>query len=54
MSKSKKKTVYRTAVLLRSKAVAGYQRDFAAVILTKPAYTNDDAIAALDAVLKGE
>lgn len=55
MSKSKTKaTVYRTAVLLRSKALAGYQKDFARVILTKPAYTIEEAIAALDAVLKGE
>lgn len=53
MSKSKNdKTVYRTELLLKSKFLEGYQRDFASVILTKPEYTVDEAKAALDAVLK--
>ena len=52
MSKSKMETVYRTEKLLKSKALAGYEKDFARVILTKPEYTVEDAKAALDAVLK--
>ena len=44
---------YPTAMLLKSQALAGYQRDFAVVILTAPDYTVDEAKAALDAVLKG-
>jgi hypothetical protein len=39
-------------MLLRSKALAGYQKDFARVILTAPEYTVKEAKAALDAVLK--
>jgi hypothetical protein len=39
-------------MLLRSKALAGYQKDFARVILTAPEYTVEEAKAALDAVLK--
>ena len=50
MSKSKIK--YQTEMLLRSKALAGYQKDFARVILTAPEYTVEEAKAALDAVLK--
>ena len=50
MSKSKIK--YQTEMLLRSKARAGYQKDFARVILTAPEYTVEEAKAALDAVLK--
>ena len=38
MSKSDN-TVYKTERLLKSKALAGYQQDFARVILTKPFYT---------------
>ena len=45
-------TVYKTERLLKSKALAGYQQDFARVILTKPFYTIKEAKAALDAVLK--
>lgn len=44
--------VYSTERLLKSKALAGYQQDFAKVILTKPYYTIPEARAALDAVLK--
>lgn len=43
---------YNTEMLLKSKVLAGYQRDFARAILTKPEYTITEAIAALDAVLK--
>lgn len=43
---------YKREKLLKSKALAGYQRDFAAVILTKDEYSIDEAKAALDAVLK--
>ena len=43
---------YQTERLLKSKALAGYQKDFAKVILTKPEYTLEEARAALDAVLK--
>lgn len=52
MSNSKSEPVYQTERLLRSKALAGYQQDFARVILTKPCYTIKEAKAALDAVLK--
>lgn len=38
--------------LLRSKALAGYQPDFAAVILTKKEYTIEEAKAALDTALR--
>jgi hypothetical protein len=64
MSKSKDKKAaapaaapevkYNTARLLRSKALSGYQQDFARVILTAPEYTLSEAFAALDAVLKKE
>ena len=54
MSKSKnpEPVRYSTEKLLRSKSLAGYQKDFARVILTKPEYTIEEAKAALDAVLK--
>ena len=60
MSKSKKReditapaTVrYTRERLLKSKALAGYQRDFAGVILKDAEYSIDEAKAALDAVLK--
>ena len=38
--------------LLRSRALSGYQPDFAAVILTKESYTIEEAKAALDTALK--
>lgn len=38
--------------LLKSKALAGYQRDFAGVILKDAEYSIEEAKAALDAVLK--
>jgi hypothetical protein len=57
MSKSKKDNTtneikYTRERLLTSKALKGYQRDFAAVILTDKEYTISEAKAALDAVLK--
>lgn len=50
-NKAEKK--YPTAKLLESKALAGYQIDFARAILNKPEYTVKEAEKALDAVLKG-
>lgn len=50
-SRTKKK--YPTEQLLKSRALAGYQRDFAKVILKEPGYTVAEAQAALDAALKG-
>lgn len=44
---------YPTAKLLKSRALSGYQRDFARVILTEPEYTIEEAKAELDGVLKG-
>ena len=52
MTKKKEAVRYQTERLLRSKALAGYQKDFVKVILTKPEYTLEEARAALDAVLK--
>lgn len=43
---------YPTEKLLKSKALSGYQLDFAKVILTEPEYTIEGAKAALDKVLK--
>lgn len=42
---------YTREMLLKSEALGDYQKDFAAVILTKETYTIDEAKAALDAVL---
>ena len=44
---------YPTAALLNSKALAGYQQDFAKVLLTKPEYTLQEAKAVLDKFFKG-
>ena len=44
---------YPTAQLLSSKALAGYQRDFAAVLLTEPEYTLQEAKNVLDKFFKG-
>ncbi len=44
---------YPTAQLLESKALAGYQRDFAEALLTKPEYTLQEAKAVLDQFFKG-
>lgn len=42
-----------TAQLLASKALSGYQRDFAKVLLTKPEYTVQEAKDVLDKFFKG-
>ena len=52
MAKKNGPVRYQTERLLQSKALAGYQKDFARVILTKPEYSIEEARAALDAVLK--
>lgn len=55
MSKSKTTdsgVKYTRERLLRSKALAGYQPDFAAVILDKEEYTIEEAKAALDTALR--
>ena len=57
MSKSKNNDTdirYTREALLNSKALSGYQRDFATVILINETYTLSEAKAALDAVLKKE
>ncbi|MDE7261884.1 MAG: hypothetical protein K2N78_07505 [Oscillospiraceae bacterium] len=51
--KNKAEKTYPTADLLRSKALAGYQQDFARSILTKPAYSVREAKEVLDKYLKG-
>ncbi len=50
MSKTETTTekIYPTEALLKSKALADYQQDFARVLLTKPAYTVREAAATLD------
>jgi len=55
MSKSKRNpdTRYPTDVLLRSKPLSGYQQDFAAALLTKPAYALDEALEVLNEFFKG-
>lgn len=49
----KNEKTYPTAALLESKALSGYQRDFAKALLTKPAYTIREAKAILDKYSKG-
>lgn len=44
---------YPTAELLASKALSGYQRDFAKALLTGPEYTLQEARAVLDKFFKG-
>lgn len=44
---------YPTAQLLDSRALSGYQRDFAAALLTGPEYTLQEAKAVLDKFFKG-
>lgn len=50
----KNELVYPASVLLKSKALADYQKDFAKVILGDGEYTVEGAKAALDAELKKE
>lgn len=53
MSKSQKiPERYTTERLLKSKALAGYQPDFARAILTEKDYTIEDAKAAIEAALE--
>ena len=52
MKKKKAEPRYQTERLLKSKALAGYQPDFAWAILKVDSYTITEARAALDAVLK--
>lgn len=42
-----------TGELLASKALSGYQRDFAKALLTRPEYTLQEARAVLDKFFKG-
>ena len=44
--------VFPTAVLLKSKALSAYQRDFVKAILTEPEYTIDGAKKAIESELK--
>ena len=44
---------YPTAQLLKSQTLAGYQRDFAKVLLTKPEYSVQEAQSILDKFFKG-
>lgn len=44
---------YPTAQLLESRELAGYQRDFAGVLLTGPHYTLQEAKDILDKFFKG-
>lgn len=45
---------YPTSKLLKSRHLAGYQRDFARVILTEAEYTIEEAKKLLDEKLKGK
>lgn len=45
---------YPTGTLLESRALAGYQKDFARAVLTRPAYTLQEAKAVLDKFFGGE
>lgn len=53
-NKKEEKTVirYPTERLLKSRHLAGYQQDFARVILTEPEYSIEEAKAVLERVLK--
>lgn len=52
-TKTKAEKNYPTEALLKSKALAGYQADFARTLLTKPAYSIREAKEILDKYLKG-
>ena len=52
MSRKKNEKRYPAEVLLESRAMSGYQKDFAKVILANKEYTVQEAIEALDKVLK--
>ncbi len=51
--RKKQEKSYPTDKLLRSRHLAGYQRDFARVVLKEPAYTLSGAKEALERALKG-
>lgn len=46
--------VYPREALIKSKALAGYQRDFVSAVLTKSEYTIEDAKSLLDAAMEEE
>ena len=52
MSRKKNEKRYPAEALLRSRVLSGYQKDFARVILANKEYTVQEAIEALDKVLK--
>ena len=52
-TKIKAEKTYPTEALLKSRALAGYQTDFARTLLTKPAYSVREAKDILDKYLKG-
>lgn len=51
LSQSTEEKKYPTNKLLKSRHLAGYQQDFAKVILTKPEYSISEAVETLDKVL---
>lgn len=44
---------YSTEQLLKSKALSGFQPDFARAVLTKPEYTVEEALGELNKFFKG-
>lgn len=52
MSKKKSEKRYPVEALLKSKALSGYQKDFAKAILANKEYTVQEAIEALDKMMK--
>ena len=54
MKSKETESKYPVEAILKSKALSGYQPDFAKAILTEPAYTVEEAVAAIDKALKKE
>ena len=52
MKSKETESKYPVEAILKSKALSGYQPDFAKAILTEPAYTVEEAVAAIDKALK--
>lgn len=52
MSRKKNEKRYPAEALLKSKALSGYQKDFARVLLADKEYTIQEAIEVLDGALK--
>lgn len=52
MSRKKNEKRYPAEALLRSRVLSGYQKDFAKVILADKEYTVQEAIEALDKMMK--